>query len=43
MQNKRNIDFNISEIVTKNILIYGIFNKKNQNYEAKKYGYKYIN
>ena len=42
IQNKKSIDFNIPEIVTKNILIYGAFNKEDQEQETKKCGYKYL-
>ena len=31
------------ETATKNILVYGVFNKKNWEQETKKYGYKYLN
>ena len=40
--NERNMDFDISEIAAKNILVYEIFNKKNWDQEAKIYGYQYI-
>ena len=43
IQNRRSIDFDISEIVVKNILVYKIFNKENWEQKAKKCGYKYLN
>ena len=43
VQNKRNINFNISETTAKNILIYGIFNKENWEQKVKKYDYRYLN
>ena len=43
IQNRRNIDFDMSETVAKNILIYGVFNKEDWEQEAKKYDYKYLN
>ena len=41
--NKRSINFNISETVAKNTLIYGTFNKEDWEQEAKKYNYRYLN
>ena len=43
VQNERNIDFNISEIVVKNILVYETFNKVNWDQKTKKYNYQYTN
>ena len=39
----KNIDFDISETVTKNTIIYGTFNQRNWDHKAKKYGYWYTN
>ena len=41
--NERNLEFNISEITAKNILIYETFDKENWEQKAKKYDYRYIN
>ena len=41
VQNSLNINFDISEIATKNILVYGTFNKESWDQEAKKYNYQY--
>ena len=41
--NKKSLKFNISEITAKNILIYGVFNKENQEQKTKKYNYRYFN
>ena len=43
IQNRKNIDFDISETVTKNTIIYKTFNKKNWDQKVKKYNYQYIN
>ena len=43
IQNGKSMNFNISEIVIKNILIYGAFNKKDWEQEAKKCDYRYLN
>ena len=43
IQNRRSTDFDILETAIKNILVYKIFNKKNQDEETKKYNYQYIN
>ena len=43
IQNRRNMDFNISETAAKNILVYEAFNKEDWEQEAKKCGYRYIN
>ena len=32
----------MTETAVKNILVYGIFNKKNWEQETKKYGYRYF-
>ena len=37
------MDFNISEIVAKNILAYEAFNKEDWEQETKKCDYKYLN
>ena len=41
--NRKSIDFNMTEIVAKNILAYRIFNKNNWDQKAKKCGYRYFN
>ena len=43
VQNKRSIDFDISETAAKNILVYKIFNKESWDQKAKKCDYQYIN
>ena len=43
IQNKRNINFDISETAAKNILVYETFNKEDWKQEVKKYSYKYLN
>ena len=43
IQNGKSIDFNMSEIVTKNILIYRIFSKEDWEQKAKECGYRYLN
>ena len=43
IQNGRNLEFNISEITAKNILVYEVFDKENWEQKAKKYGYRYFN
>ena len=43
IQNGISMDFNMSEIVAKNILVYEIFDKVNQDQETKKYSYQYTN
>ena len=40
---KKSIDFDIPKTVTKNILIYKIFNKESWDQKAKEYNYQYIN
>ena len=40
--NERSMDFNMSEIAAKNILIHRIFNKENWEQEAKKCSYRYL-
>ena len=37
------MDFNISEIATKNILVYRTFDKKSWDQKTKKYNYWYTN
>ena len=37
------MDFNISETIIKNTLVYRTFNKKNWDREAKECDYQYIN
>ena len=37
------MDFDISEIAVKNILVYKIFNKKYQDQKTKKCNYQYTN
>ena len=37
------MDFDISETVAKNILVYKAFNKKNWEQKAKKCDYRYLN
>ena len=41
--NGKSMDFDMSEIVAKNILAYEIFNKENWEQETKKCGYRYLN
>ena len=40
--NRKNINFDMPEMVAKNTLIYGVFNKENWEQEAKKCGYRYL-
>ena len=42
VQNGKSIDFDMSKIAAKNILVCEIFNKKNWEQEAKKCGYRYL-
>ena len=41
--NEKNMEFNISETVAKNILAYRIFNKESWDRKAKECNYKYLN
>ena len=43
VQNRRSLEFDMPEIVAKNILVYKIFDKENWEQEAKKYSYRYLN
>ena len=40
--NGRSLEFNMSEIVVKNILIYKVFDKENWEQKAKKCDYRYL-
>ena len=42
IQNGKSMNFNISETVAKNILVYRVFNKEDWEQEAKKCGYRYL-
>ena len=42
IQNGRNLEFDMSETIIKNILVYRAFNKKNWEQKTKKCGYRYL-